>query len=190
MTNVPAYNFNINIFILRCFGLYHDEKPSRLTKIWSYSLFFSCVLVSLLAFVQVLTEKNKDFTQLTQVLLFAAHGLTGCLKLSSFLIMGPRIKKCMQFFQKRPFVAIDDEEKRILEDCFKVCRRNVHAFGSFMVLVEVGWNFPPLFSEEYRLPMNVWLPYEHASSRLRFYTTYCYIAAGCCSIFFLFSFCA
>ncbi|XP_063919465.1 uncharacterized protein LOC135134659 [Zophobas morio] len=180
MTNVIAESFHVVIFILKFCGLYHDGNRSVRLKIRTYVLYFSGVLTSILTVIKLILEENKDIMQINQMVIFFTVAASGYLKLVSFLIDAPRLKKCIEFFGNtyKAVIIKNSEEKRILDDCLYVCRRNVNIYISVITFTGVCWNVIPLFDRKYRLPVNIWLPYEPTKRPVVFYVTYFYVVAA------------
>ncbi|XP_068909659.1 odorant receptor Or1-like [Tenebrio molitor] len=99
-------------------------------------------------------------------------------KFLPFIVNGDQIKECIHYFDSPFFTVFGDAQKKILNDCKKICKRITTIF---LVSVTVGlasWAVKPLFWKNYRLPIDVWFPFD-PTSRLTIYSLiYTYLVIG------------
>ncbi|XP_063919463.1 odorant receptor 94b-like [Zophobas morio] len=175
MTDIITDSFKTTLTIMRYIGLFYDEKQAKILKIWSLSLYLSVVLGTTLAFVGFLTQKTDDIMQINQMVVFLVSSAAICVKVLLFLVNGSRMKKCIEYFGDHRFAPKTNEEKIIIDDCHRVCKRNFRIYGSILFVADICWNILPFFEKKPRLPINIWLPYEITIKPAIFYTTYFYV---------------
>ena len=178
MTHSITDSFSLIITLFKHVGLYHDSNQSKFFKIWTYSSYFLTVLCIISVFINLVVEKNLDLMQINQMFVFLAEGTAGCLKILPFFVKGRRIKECIEFFGGDCFVPKHHEEKRITEDCFRVCKRNVKFYTVIVTFTATWWSVLPFFESKLRLPLSLWLPYNVRSGPVTFYATYLYTVMG------------
>ena len=178
MVNTTTQSFSTVITILQCVGLYHDPNQPKLVKIWSYVLYFSSLSVAILVFINLLVDENMDSMQFIQMVIVLTDGTAGCMKILPFFLKGHKLKECIEFFGSEIFAPTNQEEKRITDECIRVCQRNVKIYASVLLLTELSWITLPLFESEQRLPLSVWLPYDVTSGTAIFYGTYFGVVTG------------
>ena len=178
MSEIITRSFRVNIIILKFVGFYDDNKHTILRKIWTYVLYcLSLFIITLLA-VKLFVGENDDFHQWSRPLISFATSASCYLKFIPFMINGPRIKNCINFFGDKQFAAKNEPEKKIEENCVNVCNRNFKIYFSLIVVLEFSWNLMPFFEEKQMFPLDIWLPCDLSSKPVLFYAIYWYCAAG------------
>ncbi|KAJ3658567.1 hypothetical protein Zmor_010300 [Zophobas morio] len=128
--------------------------------------------------LNILIDKNADGMQKNLMITFVAETLFMWFKILPFLRYGEKIKRCINFFGHEDFAHKDYEERKITNECIRICRRNSTAYFYGIIATELVWNVPVLISKERKLPMYPWLPYDPLSTSLVYYVTLVYTTAG------------
>ena len=183
MTSIITDSFHLTILILRCVGLYYNGKQSLAMKIWKYSVYLLSVVMVVLALFNLFVEENIDMLQLNQLVVFLAEASSGVVKILLFMKNGSRIKKCIHFFGDRRFEPKNEEEKRILDECVRLCRRNVKIIVGALAFTDVIWNILPLWNPASALPVKIWLPFELIPGSPTLYLARFYVAIGECQTY-------
>ncbi|RZC36662.1 7tm 6 domain containing protein, partial [Asbolus verrucosus] len=157
--------------------LYSPEKHNRFYKTQAY--IFYCVfiiLVPLLAILYLLLEEEIDIVEINYNAAFLSQTTCFITKLLPFVTNIDQIRKCIHYFGDPNFKAHNDGEKKIIDDCVRICRRNSTAF---LIGVTGGvfiWDIKPLFGKDYALPIEVWLPFNPKGELKTYYCVYLFLA--------------
>ncbi|XP_063914048.1 uncharacterized protein LOC135130575 [Zophobas morio] len=160
MTNTIKECFSLTIITLRFVGLYPDNNEPLVRKIWAYTLYFLEVLLTILTLVNLILEDNLDTMVMNQMVIFLTETGSSCFKLLPFLINGHEIKHCINYFGHRRFAPKHPQAKKIMDDCIRVCKRNIRIFFGVVGVAAFFFNTFPLIREKYTLQVNIWVPYE------------------------------
>ena len=160
-------------------GLYSNRKSSILLRLRAYTLYLLLlVLNTILIIAKTLTSKSSNNMETNAMLIYISDCASFCFKLLPFFQNSEKIKRCINFFGEKNFVPKTDYEKKIIDECIRVCHR-ISAFYFYSVLLTViGWNIPALFAKGRKLPLRLWLPYDPSSTIVNYYFTLVFIAAG------------
>ncbi|XP_063913043.1 odorant receptor Or1-like [Zophobas morio] len=178
MADKITESFSIVITIYRFLGLYPTRNQSKLRKIWVYGLYFSQVTTTILLFVNFVVEGHSDPATTNQMGIFFSEAVASCLKSVPFLRNGHRIKSCINYFGDPEFETKSNEEKKIVDECVGICRRNVKIYFVAVLVTVICWSSVPLFQKVRRLPIDVWLPYDLQNPVLYFLSYTFLLAVG------------
>ena len=163
--------------MFRFFGLYPTENPSILKNVWVYSLYFSEILVTTLAFLNLLLKGNSDMIAMNQLAVFFPEAVAICLKTLPFLRNGHKIKKCIHYLETPDFACQTIGEKKIIDECVRTCLRNVKIYVVAIFITVNSWFVLPIVEQSQKLPIDIWLPYEIDDPTV--YTlSYVFVVAG------------
>ena len=182
MADIIESSFDIIIMIFKFIGLFPHKKQS---KILVLSLYFSKVMLAVLVLVNLVFLRNSDFIVMSKLALFFPVIASSCVRDVPFLMDGQRVRKCFSFFENSDFVPKSDEERKIMDECVRLCRRNVRFYFFSILITESFWNLLPLFERNRKMPIDIWLPYELTRAEV-YYPTYIYVCAGIYLFIYLF----
>ncbi|KAJ3658568.1 hypothetical protein Zmor_010301 [Zophobas morio] len=175
MLDIIQQSFKINLIVLKMFGLYPSENNSVFVKVRAYTLYFTLlVLATILTLVNLVLDKNSGTTQKNLMTVFVSETMFISFKVLPFLRYGEKIKNCINFFGHKDFAPKDFEEKQITAKCIRICRRNSTVYFYGIVMAEIVWNVPVIFSKEKKFPIYPWLPYDPTSTNLIYYAMLVY----------------
>ncbi|KAJ3658557.1 hypothetical protein Zmor_010291 [Zophobas morio] len=178
MTATIQQSFQISLNVLHIFGLYISEQNSTFLKVRGYTLYiFLLILGTFLIVINLIVEKNITGMQMNLMVTFAAETVSMWFKVYPFLRNAERIQKCINYFGQREFAPKDQEEKKIIDECIGICRRNCVAYFCSVVVTEIIWSLPLFFTKEKTFQIYLWLPYDPFSSDLIYYITAFYTTA-------------
>ena len=177
MSDITKKSFKIIITLFRFAGLYPSENQSILKKIWICSLYVSEVVVTILAFVNLLLKENSDIMAMNQLAVFFTGAVACCLKTQSFLRNGHKIKKCIHYFEKADFAPKTTGEKKIIDECVRTCLSTVKIYFAAMSVAVTYWCALPFVENSQKLPIDIWLPYEIDDPTV-YYLSYVFVVAG------------
>ena len=161
------------------FGLYPSENNSVFVKVRAYTLYFTLlVLATILTLVNLVLDKNSGTTQKNLMTVFVSETMFISFKVLPFLRYGEKIKNCINFFGHKDFAPKDFEERQITAECIRICRRNSTVYFYGIVMAEIVWNVPVIFSKEKKFPIYPWLPYDPTSTNLIYYAMLVYTTSG------------
>ncbi|KAJ3658562.1 hypothetical protein Zmor_010295 [Zophobas morio] len=178
MKDIIKESFKIDLNVLSIFGLYISGNNSTLLKVRAYALyFFLLVLGTVLILISLILENDISGMQMNLMVTYVVETMSMWLKVLPFIRNAERIKDCINFFGRRDFAPKDQEEKKIIDECIRICHRNCTAYFYGIIITEVFWSAPVLFAKEKTLPIKLWLPYDPKSSNLVYYITLLYAMA-------------
>ncbi|KAJ3658586.1 hypothetical protein Zmor_010316 [Zophobas morio] len=184
MVNIIQKSFGLNLKVLHIMGLYSYGKSSIFLKVRAYTLYFTLlVLTTVLIIVKILLAKSSNNLEANLMFTYVADCGSFFFKLLPFLRNSDKIKGCINFFGQKNFAPKTYHERKILDECVWVCRRNSIVYFYGVLLVNIGWNFPVLFVKGRKLPLRLWLPYDPSSTIVNYYFTFVYIAAVIATIY-------
>ncbi|RZB41742.1 7tm 6 domain containing protein, partial [Asbolus verrucosus] len=135
-------------------------------------------LVPFLTFLSFPLGEQLDVTQINFNAAFLAETLCFIMKLLPFIRKERKIRKCIHYFGDHSFTPSSKEQKIIIDDCLRVCRRNSMVLILSVTLTAVCWIIRPLFMPDYALPLEVWLPFDIKADIKIYYFVYIYLAIG------------
>ncbi|XP_063906833.1 uncharacterized protein LOC135125277 [Zophobas morio] len=184
MVNIIEKSFGLNLKLLNIMGLYSHGKSSITLRIRAYTLYFVfLVLASVLIIVKTLMARSSNNVETNAMLIYVSDSTSFCFKLLPFLQNSDRMKRCINFFGQKKFAPKTDYERRILDECVWVCRRNSIVFFYGLLLTIIGWTVPMLFVKGRKLPLMLWLPYDPSSTAVNYYFTFVYIVAVIATVY-------
>ncbi|KAJ3658584.1 hypothetical protein Zmor_010315 [Zophobas morio] len=179
MVNIIQKSFSLNLKVLNIMGLYAYGNSSIFLKVRAYTLYFILlVLTTILIIIKILTSKNSNDLETNVMLTYVTDCVSFFFKLLPFLQNSEKIKQCINFFGQKNFTPKTHQQRKIIEECIWVCRRNSIVYFTGVLLAIIGWNFPVLFVKGRKLPLRLWLPYDPSSTTVNYYFTLVYIAAA------------
>ncbi|RZC35895.1 uncharacterized protein BDFB_003881 [Asbolus verrucosus] len=179
MGGIVKESFSVNLRVMRAFGLYPPKKHKCLYKLhgfFMYGLFI--VSIVLLGCLYLLLEENIDIVQVADNAFLISE--MGCyiIKLLPFINNGDQIKRCIHYFESPFFRVSSDKQKKIIDDCNRTCRKISSIFLIFVTCAVTSWAIKPFFWKHYRLPVDVWLPFDATSSPHIYYPVYSFLVLG------------
>ncbi|RZC40711.1 7tm 6 domain containing protein [Asbolus verrucosus] len=99
------------------------------------------------------------------------------IKLFPFIRSGSKIKLCINYLDSSYFAMFRKDQKKVIEECVNVNRRNSMVF--FVgVIVSLGlWNLTVLWRDN-KLPLNLWVPFSPTENIMNFCIVYLIITIG------------
>ncbi|KAJ3666961.1 hypothetical protein Zmor_002379 [Zophobas morio] len=153
-------SFSINIHIMRAFGLYPPEKPTRISWLRSLLLYFAFAYpVPVLGSLNFIFGEEIDQMRFGENAFQVAQLACQIAKLMPFILNGRRIKKCIHYLEDPLFEVKGDNEK-ILEKWVHTCQRNTKVFLGSIIAGNVSWAVKPFLLQNGQLSVDVWLPYN------------------------------
>jgi hypothetical protein len=181
MNDIIKQSFNINIFVMETLGLYPCEKHSNFRQVQAYVMYILfIIMVPFLTILNFIVEENLDILQLNNTATFLSETICWIIKLLPFLVNGQRIKKCINYFGDSYFTTLlcgDTDRKNIINNCIQVCRRNSLIFLTGVIGGLASFIIKPLFLNNQRLPLNMWLPFRTSENWI-YIAVYLFLAIG------------
>jgi hypothetical protein len=187
MAGIVKQSFSVNLRIMRALGLYPPRKYKNLYKVlgfFMYSLFMICI--GLLGFLYLLLDENIDIVQIADNAFLLSEMACYIIKFFPFINNGDEIKKCIHYFESPFFRVSSDKQKQIIESCNSTCRRINTIFLIFVTGSVTSWAVKPFFWKHYRLPVDVWLPFDATATPQIYYPVYSFLVLGImkCNFYF------
>ncbi|RZB40832.1 7tm 6 domain containing protein, partial [Asbolus verrucosus] len=146
--SVIEESFGINLRVMKACCLYPPLTHGRWYKIKAYLMHLCFVMpVPTLGILYLLLKEDLDMERVNYNAGFLAQTTCFTTKLLPFIKEGHRIRKCIDYFNSSSFAVLNEKQKKIMDQCVKVCRRN-----TFIFLICVGggvtsWATKPFFWE-------------------------------------------
>jgi hypothetical protein len=180
MEDVVKRSFYINLKVLRILGLYVPDKSTYLYKLYGCVLLI-CSLVPdpLFGFIYLARSKESDIMMQAGFNLFLLVAMACFVpKLLPFIVNSGKMKRCIHYMETSIIINLNSEQKKIVDDCIRISRRNSIFFFVCVTLDSTTWTSRSLFLQNGELPMEVWLPFDPTKNRVVFYFTYFLTALG------------
>ncbi|RZB40583.1 7tm 6 domain containing protein [Asbolus verrucosus] len=179
MENIIEQSFNINLNIMRALGLYRPEKTKSFNKVRAYFVYiFFIILIPFSTLLSFPLGEKLDVTQINFNAAFLAESLCFIMKLLPFIRKERKIRKCIQYFGDHSFTPSSKEQKIIIDDCIRVCRRNSIVLVFSVTFAAACWVIRPLLMPDHALPLEVWLPFDIKADLKIYYFVYIYLVIG------------
>ena len=136
-------------------------------------MYLFCIIpVPVFGCLYLLIEEDVDLMKVSENAFLLAE--MGCYitKFLPLLRSSKEIKECILYFDAPQFRKINDTHRDILDDCIKICRRNTNIFLVSVAAGLVSWAVKPFFWSKYRLPVDVWIPFEIDFTPVIYYPLY------------------
>ena len=191
MTELVRQLFSLNLTVMRLLGLYPTKKYKIIYKVYAYIVYiFFIVPVPVLPSLYLLLGENVDLALIAQNAFSIGETTCFVFKLLQFIRNADKIRKCIYLVESPIFTNYAKTQDQIMDDCVHVCTRNAKFFHFFCILTAGSWAVVPLFGNEYKLPLDVWLPYDTTGGGLPYTLTYIFMVTGIClTQWFFFSNC-
>jgi hypothetical protein len=153
--------FAPNLRVMQFFGLYPSRKYKILYKIYAYIYYFILIVPPpILTSLYFVFGENIDLAFVAQNVFAIAE--TGCFvfKAFQFIKNAEKIRKCLYMMENSIFMTYTRTQAHIVDKYISVCTRNSYFFLFLCSLTAVTWSIAPLFGKEYKLPLDIWLPYD------------------------------
>ncbi|KAJ3658578.1 hypothetical protein Zmor_010310 [Zophobas morio] len=174
MANIIEKSFSLNLKVLHIMGLYSlGDNSVGLKSCILYFVFL--VLPIILTFINILMDKRTDNVVENAMVVYLVEAVDYCFKFLPFLYNPKKIQECINFFGDDNFAPKTDQERKIIDECIWVCRRNSFVYFCGILLALIGWHFPVFFFKGRKLPLDIWLPYDPLSTAFRYYLTLIYV---------------
>ncbi|KAJ3658556.1 hypothetical protein Zmor_010290 [Zophobas morio] len=175
MNDIIKESFKVDLNVLSLFGLYISGNNSTLLKVRGYALyFFLLVMGTTLILINLIVGNDIIGMQMNLMVTYIVETMGMWLKVLPFMQNPERIKECINFFGRSEFAPKDQEEKKIIDECVRICHRNCTAYFYGVIITEIIWGMPILIAKEKIFPIQLWLPYDPTSSNLVYYVTLFY----------------
>ncbi|RZC32666.1 7tm 6 domain containing protein, partial [Asbolus verrucosus] len=178
MKGIIKQSFSINLRLMGAFGLYPPETSGFLYKVQAYFLYsaFTLPIPILGTLYFILDEEiNAALDGNAFLIVEMACQIT---KLFTFIRNGDKIRKCIHYFEKPFFANYTDKQKKIIDRCSRICRRNSIIFLVSIIGGNIFWATRPFFSKEQKFPVDVWFPYNPMAGTKIFYSVYLFLVMG------------
>ncbi|XP_063912010.1 odorant receptor Or1-like [Zophobas morio] len=164
MTQLVRKLFSLNLSVMRLFGFYPTKNYKNIYRVYAYTVYiFFVVPTPILTSLYLLFGENVDLALVAQNAF--SIGETGCFvfKLLQFIRNSDKIRRCIYMVESPIFTNYVKTQEQIMDDC-------VH--------VSASWAVVPLFGKEYRLPLDIWLPYDVTRGGLPYILSYIFLVSG------------
>jgi hypothetical protein len=179
MGGLVRKTFALNLRVLQFFGLYPSRNYKTLYKTYAYIFYFIFIVPPpILTSLYFVFGENVDLALVAQNAFAIAE--TGCFvfKLLQFIKNAEKIRKCIYMMENSIFLTYTQAQEHIIDEYISVCTRNSYFFLFFCILTAVSWAIVPLFGKEYKLPIDIWLPYDITSGGRSYILSYIFIVLG------------
>ncbi|KAJ3656604.1 hypothetical protein Zmor_015671 [Zophobas morio] len=179
MTQLVRKLFSLNLSVMRLFGFYPTKNYKNIYRVYAYTVYiFFVVPTPILTSLYLLFGENVDLALVAQNAF--SIGETGCFvfKLLQFIRNSDKIRRCIYMVESPIFTNYVKTQEQIMDDCVHVCTRNSNFFQFFCILTAASWAAVPLFGKEYRLPLDIWLPYDVTRGGLPYILSYIFLVSG------------
>ncbi|RZC42776.1 7tm 6 domain containing protein [Asbolus verrucosus] len=163
--------------VMRALRLYSGDGHTNLHKIQGYIMYVVCIiLVPALIITNLILQQHLDIWQINNNVIYAAETISWITKLLPFLRNGDQIKMCIHYFEDSLFTAFkEDEQKRIIQECTRICKRNSFAFLVGCMIAFGCFVTAPLFWKDYRFPFDLWLPFNATARPEIYFSVYVFL---------------
>ncbi|RZB38835.1 7tm 6 domain containing protein, partial [Asbolus verrucosus] len=178
MKGIIKQSFSINLRVMGAFGLYPFKTSRFLYKVRAYFLYsvFTLPIPILGTLYFILSEEiNAALDENAFLIAEMACQIT---KLFPFISNSDKIRKCIHYFELSFFMTYTDKQKKIIDRCSRICRRNTTVFLVSIIGGNIFWATRPFFSKEQKLPVDVWLPCNLMAGTKIFYSVYLFLVMG------------
>lgn len=183
MSNIIKKSFGINLTVLRVLSLYSYKttESTRCDKLVSWTMYILfCLHIPILGILYYLLEENIDMQNLGDSTFIVAQLSCFLGKLVPFITKKDQITKCIYHLESSIFEPLRDKHMNIIDKNSNICTRN-----STVYLTSVGCSLfilsiKPLFLEPYKLPVDIWFPFELTKNSKGFWCLYIYVILGKC----------
>lgn len=182
MTNTIKQLFGINLNIIRFFGYYPPTKNKILYKIYSWIMYWAfTVPVPVITLTYLLKEENVNLELISQNAFAICETTSFVLKLLQFILKSDKIYHSLCLVNGPIFDMVlqkSDTNITFLNDCINECTRNVKLFVAFCIITTISWAIVPVYEEGYKLPLDVWVPYDYSHGGTTYIWTFSYLVIG------------
>jgi hypothetical protein len=174
-------SFSVHLSTMRVLGFYPTRNHNKLYKIYAYLVY--CLLtvpVPTLAVVYLLTEENVTLTKVSDNAFLICQ--VGCFiaKFVPFWKNADKIRESLYKLENPIFRNYTKRQENIINESTRICVRNCWLNVILVSAALASWATTPFFRSmgKFRLPVEVWLPYDVTRNSTAFYFTYCYVVAS------------
>ncbi|RZC39725.1 7tm 6 domain containing protein, partial [Asbolus verrucosus] len=177
MTDAIKRSFNVNLSVMQAFGLYSAaEESTCLYKVMGYSMYCLFMFpIPIFGTLYLVLDENFDMMQLNDNAFLIAEIVCQFTKLFPFIHNANRIKTCIHYFEAPFFLLSRQKQLDILNKYSRICQRNSKLFLSAVITINIIWASKPLFGKEYKLPVDLWLPFELVAEPRAYYSIYLFL---------------
>ncbi|KAJ3656608.1 hypothetical protein Zmor_015673 [Zophobas morio] len=164
---------------MRVLGFYSPRKYKHLYKLYSFTVYcMFIVLIPVLSSLYLIMDPHVDFDKVADNVFVICQ--LGCfiIKMLPLMFNAEEVRKSIYMMEHTLFMIVTKEQEIIIEDCRTTCRRTSLLFLVFCMLGFVTWGITPFFEGDYKLPIDVWLPYDVTQNSVVYFMTFFYVLAG------------
>ena len=177
---VSEQSFAINLHIMRAFGLYTSKESTPTWKVISYLMYTIFMLpVPLFGTLYFIFDTtNFDMMRLNDNAFLIAEISCQFTKLFPFIRDADRVRKCIHYFENSVFRVLKPREVTILQECIDTCVRNSKVYVFAVFSINIIWASKPFFEKDYRLPVDLWLPFDPTTGPVIYYPVFVALVIG------------
>ncbi|KAJ3656609.1 hypothetical protein Zmor_015673 [Zophobas morio] len=164
---------------MRVLGFYSPRKYKHLYKLYTFAVYcMFTVLVPILSSLYLIMDPHVDLDKVADNAFVICQ--LGCfiIKMLPLMFNGEEIRKSIYMMEHPIFMIVTKGQETIIEDCRTTCRRTSLLFLVFCMLCIVTWGITPFFESDYKLPIDIWLPYDVTKNSVVYFMTFFYVLAG------------
>lgn len=182
MTRTSKKLFGINLKIVQFLGYYPPTKNKLLYKIYSWTMFwFFTFPVPIITLTFLLKKENVNLELISQNAFAICETTSFVLKLFHFIVNSEKIhySVCLVNLPICDSLSQNSEANTaMLNECINECKRNVKLFVSFCIIATISWAIVPFYENGYKLPLDVWVPYDYSHGGPAYTWTFSYLVIG------------
>jgi hypothetical protein len=171
--------FGVNLKVMRLLGFYPSQEYRKSYKLYSYTVYcLFTTIIPVLASVHLITDPKVDLNKIADSAFIICQ--LGCfiIKMLPLINNADQIRSSIYIIEQPIFVAYSSKQEKIIEECIAICKRSSWFFLIFCIACVISWGITPFFDKEYKLPIDVWLPYDFKANLGLYLLSFVYIVAG------------
>ncbi|RZC38331.1 7tm 6 domain containing protein [Asbolus verrucosus] len=179
MEGLVKKSFSANLRVMRLLGFYPPQKYRKLYKIYAYGVYcFFTILIPALASLKLLLETDISLAQISENAFLVCQ--TGCfvVKFLPFIKSEDQIRRSIFTLECPLFAIYTKKQETIINECIEICRRNCRVFLSVCTITFFFWAITPFFMGGFKLPMDIWLPFDNQSGLGLYLFSFAFVVAG------------
>lgn len=179
MKKIVKSSFSVHLTIMRILGFYPTCSYKKVYKMYSYFVYcFLTIPVPTLATIYLLVEDHIDLLQLSNSGFLICQ--IGCFiaKFIPFWKHSKKIRDSIYMLENSLFTNHTTKQNYIIDECIRVCKRDFWLNMGLVLSALTSWAITPIVKGLFKLPVEIWIPYDFTKDSKTFYLTYFYVVTG------------
>lgn len=162
--------FKFHLTVLRLVGMYPPTQHKTLYKIFAYFMyFFFIVPVPVCGGMHLFQQQDLNINEIANNAFLVCE--LGCfiVKMLPFMNNGDEIRRCIYTMECPIFSACSEKQAAVIHEFSRISKRIYKVYVSLCMISVAFWAIKPMFFEETRLPLDIWLPYTDPLRNTKIY---------------------